>query len=1219
MKLHKLFTIIILLNLTTLISFSQNKDSLIKVLNTKQDDSSRISTLFELAETLYLSDPDTAIIICEETLNLSLKCKSDQNIAESYAWLGYLYNDNGKTDKALEYNLKSAKISEKQEPTASLANTYINIATIYDDKGEIKKVLDYYKKSLIIQKQIKSIRGIAIVYNNMAYVYNNLGYIEKAINLWHLCLNAQIEIGDKKGIATSYINIGFVYSLQNENLKALEYYNKSIKIYREINDKAGEANVLKNIGSQYFKKKEYDIAEKYFNQSLSIFKSINNKSKIAELYLSIESIKEVNNDLLNAEKYTKKALNIYNSLNEKDGIATANIKLSCINYKQKHYSKALINAQTAYKISKKLAYPENIEHSAHQLKNIYLELKNYKKAFEFHNIEIEMHESIVNERNYKELIKQENKYLYQKDIDEKNAEINRINIENNAKQIQIEIGFLALIVILTFTIFITINRRKLKLYYKKQLALTKKIKEVDKDYKKILDANSDIVFMINAAGKQLFFNKKVETLLGYNRDEIIGKTFTKFVPKEELHKYYKKLKDVLINKQIKAFETFALHKNGNKIPVEINGKVIKYNNKIVAVGTIRDITERKNTQKALVASEKKFKRLFEESGDAVLIIENGVIVDCNIAMLKLFKYSKKEQLLKQNPSDISPKFQENNESSFEKANKMIQKATSNRTYRFEWLHKKSNGEIFPSEVLLTLISHENENQIIHSVIRDISNRKKIEQKILQSKQDAEKANQLKSEFLANMSHEIRTPMNAIIGFSDILKNNIKNKKNLSFIEKISKSGDDLLYLINDILDLSKIEAGQLTIQKENSNIYDLINEIPSIFSEISHNKEIPIKIKISKDVPSNIYIDAQRIKQVLLNLVSNALKFTAEGYVSINVNSTIVKNKANNLINLEIKVKDTGIGIPKNQKDVIFQSFRQIEGQSTRKYGGTGLGLTISKSILELMNGTISLESKENKGSTFTIRVNNIEVKNEELNTVKTPNNNNVKLGKIKILHVEDLKTNRELIQFYFEDNNIELKEAETGNEAIEILKNYKPDLILMDIQLPGLNGYETAKIIKNTKELKLIPIIAITANATSEEIIKYKDIFDDYLTKPISKDILFNSLKKHLDIDKTNKKTIQKSNKFDDKELKNIKINDEIKEKIKTDIEPLYNKINKILSVDDLRLFADKNFEIAKKNNIEILLKYCDEVYISIENFNIQRINTLLKYYKTIITIVNE
>ena len=247
---------------------------------------------------------------------------------------------------------------------------------------------------------------------------------------------------------------------------------------------------------------------------------------------------------------------------------------------------------------------------------------------------------------------------------------------------------------------------------------------------------------------------------------------------------------------------------------------------------------------------------------------------------------------------------------------------------------------------------------------------------------AEQANRLKSEFLASMSHEIRTPMNAIIGFSDLLKMKITDKKLSFFVSKIMDNVNNLLKMINDIIDLSKLETGHLKIHKVSANMDSIFNEIPSIFSEISKQKQIPVTIDINKNTPNTLLIDAIRIKQIIQFLVDNALKFTETGAVSIIVSAQPKKSEASKT-DLIIEVKDTGIGIAENEFKVIFENFRQIDGSLTRKYGGTGMGLAIAKRLTELMDGSISVESIVDKGSTFKVIFRNIEILNEELKEIE--------------------------------------------------------------------------------------------------------------------------------------------------------------------------------------------------------------------------------------------
>ncbi len=547
-----------------------------------------------------------------------------------------------------------------------------------------------------------------------------------------------------------------------------------------------------------------------------------------------------------------------------------------------------------------------------------------------------------------------------------------------------------------------------------------------------------------------------------------------------------------------------------------------------------------------------------------------------------------------------------------------------KTLELEAIRK--NGEVFPVELSLSAIKIKGKWNAV-GIVKDISERKEAEIEIKKSQLKAEEANRLKSEFLANMSHEIRTPMNAILGFSGILQKQIVNEKHRSFIDKIKKSGNNLLALINDILDLSKIEAGQLKIQKEAASIEGVCSEVSLVFSDVSKRHKVPIYVDIDKSIPKTLLFDELHLRQVLLNLVSNAVKFTEKGSVSIIVTTTkpIEFSKQNKVLNLVIKVEDTGIGIPENQHEAIFYSFRQIEGQSTRKYGGTGLGLAITKRLVELMDGTITVESIVGQGSKFKIILNNIKILSTEYEELTIDEGVDVEFIKSKILHVDDNEDNREIVALYLENEAIEIKEVETGKDALEILKTYTPDLILIDIQLPGLSGYETTKIIRENENLNSIPIIALTANATKEEIEKYSYIFDEYLTKPIPEKELIKTIAKYLDQkEKRNEDEAEIKGQNCILELQKQKSEigtfpKELKAILKEELEPLHQKISEVISVEDLKTFADRNEYLAKKYDVKGLDEYSKAINASINYFDVTKLKDLLNYYSEIVSVITK
>ena len=625
---------------------------------------------------------------------------------------------------------------------------------------------------------------------------------------------------------------------------------------------------------------------------------------------------------------------------------------------------------------------------------------------------------------------------------------------------------------------------------------------------------------------------------------------------------------------------------------------------------------------SLGESEKKYRSLYENALEGIYqSAPDGQLIGANPSLARIMGYQTPEEMI-----DTDLRIDKNcvNQSDYTELMKRLKE--SDQVIGFETQFYQKNNNIIWASLTARIVRSPKGDEVLgyEGSLVDITERKEKE-KAERDREAAQAANKSKSEFLASMSHEIRTPMNAIFGFTELLEDQIEDPQQKQYLTAIASSGKTLLSLINDILDLSKIEAGKLEIQINDVNPRTIFSEIQHIFSMKVQEKGIDFYLEIDPMIPEILALDEVRIRQILFNLVGNAVKFTDSGYIKVSLSQDRKKATDEGLYIL-FNVQDTGIGIPGEQKSLIFDAFKQQEGQSHAKYGGTGLGLAITKRLVEMMGGAITVESEESKGSTFSFYIPNVrpgQFMGEKPDDADTFDDATIVFDNAMIIIVDDDHISRNLFRGYLKNQKIEIIEAQNGQEGIEMARLYKSDLILMDLRMPVMNGFEAIEIIKSDDQLKDVPIIVVTASVMkeSENNILASDC-DGYLKKPVRKKELITEMMRFLPYKSQISSKAKEAKKTDESvQEKVIEVNPEVVEKIPELIKtfeneylPEWENVKKQFIIDEIETFAEKMKQVAEEYSFKALLDWSNDLNMQTQQFDMAKIPGTLKRFPGIV-----
>ncbi|MBZ5565342.1 MAG: PAS domain S-box protein [Acidobacteriia bacterium] len=637
------------------------------------------------------------------------------------------------------------------------------------------------------------------------------------------------------------------------------------------------------------------------------------------------------------------------------------------------------------------------------------------------------------------------------------------------------------------------------------------LRESEERFRRVASSAQDAILMIDDQGNATFWNEAAERIFGYSSEEVLGKELHALIGPERYRESYRngfaQFRETGEGPAIgKTLELVAVRRDGTEFPVELSLSALKLKGKWVSIGMLRDITDRKRVEEELKLRNVLLSTQQEVSIDGILVVDtNGKMISFNQRFVEMWRIP--DEVIKSRSDERALQsvlgMLVNPEEFIAKVNHL-----------YEYLAETSRDEI----VLVDGRTFDRysapmlgSDGIYYGRVwyfRDITQNKHVEEELRKAKVSAEEANRAKSSFLANMSHEIRTPMNAILGFTQLMQRDASlSPEQKQRVNAINRSGEHLLALINDVLEMSKIEAGRTSLNPSLFDLYSLLDDMEMMFRVRTDAKKLSFSATRNADVPRYVVSDEGKLRQVLINLLGNAVKFTQQGGIALRVG---VHGRSNGRLRLVADVEDTGPGIAEEEHCKLFDHFEQT-ATGIRNGGGTGLGLAISREFAHLLGGELTVRSQVGVGSVFSIEI-DIEEGKETAASTAAPRRRvkGLEPGQptFRILIVDDKEENRVVLRDMVGMVGFQIREAINGEDALAKFETWQPDLVVMDVRMPVMDGYEATRRIKSTARGRETPVLAVTASAFDENKEKvFVAGADDFLRKPYREHELFEKI----------------------------------------------------------------------------------------------------------------